>query len=69
MKKYTLTDKQWERIKDMLPPNGRRGNQWKDHRTVINGILWILKNRGHFLRDMVIGKLFSRDFVYGLNKD
>ena len=44
MKKYTLTDKQWNKIKDMLPSNGRPGNQWKDHRLVINGILWILKN-------------------------
>lgn len=44
MKKYTLTDKQWKKIKDMLPTNGRPGNQWKDHRMVINGILWILKN-------------------------
>ena len=44
MKKHTLTDSQWECIKDMLPFNGRRGNQWKDHRMVINGILWILKN-------------------------
>ena len=44
MKKYTLTDTQWKKIKDMLPPNGRPGNQWKDHRMVINGILWILKN-------------------------
>ena len=44
MKKHTLTDSQWERIKDMLPANGQRGNQWKDHRMVINGILWILKN-------------------------
>ena len=30
MKKYTLTDTQWKKIKDMLPPNGRPGNQWKD---------------------------------------
>ena len=43
MKKHPLTDSQWERIKDMLPANGQRGNQWKDHRMVINGILWSLK--------------------------
>ena len=27
-----------------IPRNGNRGNQWKDHRQVMNGILWILKN-------------------------
>jgi Putative transposase of IS4/5 family (DUF4096) len=27
----------------LLPENGRRGQQWKDHRKVINGILWKLR--------------------------
>ena len=27
----------------LLPENGRRGQQWKDHRMVINGILWKLR--------------------------
>ena len=40
----TLTNKQWNLIKDILPKNGHPGNQWKDHRLMINGILWILKN-------------------------
>jgi transposase len=38
-----LTDKAWERIAPLLPKNGRRGAQWKDHRKVINGILWKLR--------------------------
>ncbi len=38
-----LTDQAWERIAPLLPPNGRRGKQWKDHRQVINGILWKLR--------------------------
>jgi transposase len=38
-----LTDKAWERIAPRLPKNGRRGAQWKDHRKVINGILWKLR--------------------------
>jgi transposase len=37
-----LTDQAWEQIAPLLPKNGRRGAQWKDHRTVINGILWKL---------------------------
>jgi transposase len=27
----------------LLPENGRREQQWKDHRKVINGILWKLR--------------------------
>jgi transposase len=38
-----LTDKSWEQIVALLPENGRRGQQWKDHRKVINGILWKLR--------------------------
>lgn len=38
-----LTGKAWEQIVRLLPKNGRRGQQWKDHRKVINGILWKLR--------------------------
>ncbi len=38
-----LTDKAWEHMVALLPENGRRGQQWKDHRTVINGILCKLR--------------------------
>lgn len=38
-----LTDQAWERIKPLLPTNDRRGRPWKDHRRVINGILWKLR--------------------------
>ena len=38
-----LTDEAWEWIAPLLPENGRRGKQWKDHRKVINGILWKIK--------------------------
>jgi transposase len=38
-----LTDKAWEQIEPLLPRNGRRGAQWKDHRKVIDGILWKLR--------------------------
>lgn len=30
----------WCRIEPCLPTNGNRGEQWTDHRKVINGILW-----------------------------
>ena len=35
-----LTDAAWERIAPLLPGSGRRGGQWRDHRAVVNGILW-----------------------------
>lgn len=38
-----LTDAAWARIAPLLPANGRRGKQWRDHRTVVNAILWKLR--------------------------
>ena len=38
-----LTDEAWERIAPLLPENGRRGKQWRDHREVVNGILWRIR--------------------------
>lgn len=42
MRRYELTDEQFELIRDLLPLNGRRGGQWNDHRVTLNGIFWIL---------------------------
>src|SRR6185503_14209568 len=36
-------DAAWARIGPLLPGNGRRGKQWRDHRTVIDAILWKLR--------------------------
>ena len=42
-----LTDLQWQAIETILPPDrvraDRRGRPWSDRRTVLNGILWILR--------------------------
>src|SRR2546426_12703833 len=39
-----LTEAAWRVIAPLLPSSGgRRGGQWRDHRTVINGILWKLR--------------------------
>ena len=35
-----LTEEAWAAIAPLLPANGQRGGQWRDHRTIINGILW-----------------------------
>lgn len=47
-KRYELTDSEWNRIKDMLPPEhpkeGKRGRPAKcDNRSAMNGILWIAR--------------------------
>src|SRR5438105_15107920 len=42
MRRYELTDEQFELIRDLLPVNGKQGGQWNDHRITLNGIFWIL---------------------------
>src|SRR5918911_1645101 len=38
-----LTDTAWAQIQPLLPAGGKPGGRWRDHRTVINGILWKLR--------------------------
>src|SRR4051812_34245910 len=43
--RYDLSDAQWYRIADFFPDryhHGHRGHPWKDHRRLVNGILWHL---------------------------
>lgn len=42
MKRYELSTKQWSLIKDHFPKNGHPGGQWKNHRKMVNGVLWVL---------------------------
>lgn len=42
VRRYELSDEAFARVADLLPANGRRGAQWHDHRTILNGIFWIL---------------------------
>jgi transposase len=43
-RRHELTDAQWGRLEPLLPPQRpRTGRPAKDHRTVLNGILWILR--------------------------
>ena len=51
MRRHELTDKQWETLEAILPRNDRPGHPWKDHRQVLNGILWRL-NTGAAWRDV-----------------
>ena len=38
---YELDDHQWSLIQDAFPKTSH-GRAWRDHRIVVNGILWIL---------------------------
>ncbi len=42
-----LTDSQWKTLGDLIPEPLRRGDgrgrPWKDRRSVLNGILWVLR--------------------------
>lgn len=49
-RRYELTDEAFERIEPLLPKQ-EDGGQWKDHRTVLNGMFWIL-NSGAQWRDL-----------------
>jgi transposase len=53
MARFDLTDIEWERLKPLLPPerSGKRGRPYKSHRTVINGIRWVIRT-GSPWRDM-----------------
>ena len=42
VRRHELTDEAWAQMAPLLPPNPRRGQAWRDHRTVLNGILWKL---------------------------
>lgn len=43
MRRDELSEEQWELLQDLLPENGKRGGQWKDHRPILNGLFWILR--------------------------
>ena len=46
LRRYEFTDQEWDKIKDLLPPenSGKRGRPSKDNRTMFNGIIWIVRS-------------------------
>ena len=40
--RHALSDEHYAIIEPLLPTNDRPGHPWKDHRPVIDGILWVL---------------------------
>ena len=45
VKRYELSDRQWERVKDLLPGKvGDPGRSGRDNRQFVNGVLWVLRS-------------------------
>ena len=42
MKRHELTDEQWALIEDLFPPQQGNGRPWRDHRAMVNAMMWIL---------------------------
>ncbi len=62
-----LTNQQWERLKPLLPAQKPKvGRPSNDHRTILNGILWILRTgapwrdlpEGYGTWEMVSGRFY-----------
>lgn len=43
MRRYELNDEQWDLIADLFPPQRGNGRPWRNHRSMVKGMLWILK--------------------------
>lgn len=45
MKRYEISNKEWERIKEELPPErtGKKGRLAKNNRSMLNWMLWIAR--------------------------
>ncbi len=51
MRRYELTDEQWELIAGLFPSQRGRGRRFRDHRSMVNAMMWIL-NTGSPWRDL-----------------
>ena len=43
VRRHELSDAAWARIEPLLPAHPRQGGRWRDHRQVINGIVWKIR--------------------------
>jgi transposase len=44
MRRYEVTDEQWELIEPQMPPAAATGRKPVPPRTVLNGVLWVLRS-------------------------
>ena len=64
MCRHRLTDDEWELIADVFPPPAKTGRPRRDRRTIMEGILWILRT-GSPWRDLP-EEFGPWETVYGL---
>jgi transposase len=43
MYRHALSEREWSRLEPLLPPNSRTGRPPKDHRTIVDALLWLAK--------------------------
>lgn len=55
--RHELSDEQWDWIEGLFPANEGRGNPWKDHRQMVNGVLWTLPTGAPGLSARTMGTL------------
>jgi transposase len=41
MQRHGLTDREWLRLAPLLPPRSRKGRPPKDHRLILDALLWL----------------------------
>lgn len=60
-----LTEQEWERVRPLLPPHPPpAGSAGRDHRTTLEGVLWVLNN-GASWRDLPEEEFGPWETVYG----
>lgn len=42
VRRHEVTDQAWAAIEPLMPTPGRRNGRWRDHRQVLNAIVWKL---------------------------
>jgi hypothetical protein len=51
MHRFHLQDWQWALVQDLFPSNeGKQGEPWREHRTVLNGMGGLLRVRARRIR-------------------
>jgi transposase len=43
MARHALTDREWLRLAPLLPPKSRKGRPPKDHRLILDALLWLAR--------------------------
>ncbi|QDV69395.1 hypothetical protein Poly24_31110 [Rosistilla carotiformis] len=74
MPRHRFTDREFKAIRHLLPKQqpGKPGRRWSNHRTIVDGILWVTKTGGPdeiYLSNWRDGKPSTRDFGDGPRRD